>query len=215
MYIKATVLGLSTFIAVIVYGQKNPLDHSVYDSWKSLNPIEVSKSGHYMHYQITPQEGDGLLQLKTIDNDILFSIPRAIDPTLTKDEKFLVATLKPTFEETRQAKIKKKKADDMPKDSLIILDIQTKSAQKISEVKSFKLAPYKNEYVAFLAEQKMESSLGTDSTKNTKAKKTTVLILQNLATGDTLAFPKADQYAWSPNENSLVFTKKLEDKDSL
>src|SRR5690606_9565008 len=89
------------------------------------------------------------------------------------------------------------------------------SAQKISEVKSFKLAPYKNEYVAFLAEQKMESSLGTDSTKNTKAKKTTVLILQNLATGDTLAFPKADQYAWSPNENSLVFTKKLEDKDSL
>lgn len=215
MYIKATVLGLSTFFAVIVYGQKNPLDHSVYDSWKSLNRIEVSKSGQYFHYQITPQEGDGLLQLKTIDNDILFSIPRAIDPTLTKDEKFLVATLKPTFEETRQARIKKKKADDMPKDSLIILDIQTKSAQKISEVKSFKLAPYKNEYVAFLAEQKMESSLGTDSTKNTKAKKTTVLILQNLATGDTLAFPKADQYAWSPNENSLVFTKKLEDKDSL
>ena len=41
-----------------VYAQKKPLDHSVYDSWKSLNGISVPQNGDILMYNINPQEGD-------------------------------------------------------------------------------------------------------------------------------------------------------------
>jgi len=210
-----TALLLFALLAGTAYGQKKPLDHSVYDGWKSLHRIEIDKSGRFVHYQIEPQEGDGLFEMKTLKNERWLSIPRAAEASLTRDGKFLVAALKPTFEQTRQAKIKKKKPEDMPKDSLIIVDIGTRSERRIPEVKSFKLARLKNKHVAFLTEQTPPSAAETDATKTAKPKKTPLLVLQNLATGDTVAFPMADQYVWSPNEDMLVFTKKPADKDSL
>jgi len=214
-----TAIHISVFAAMLVgaaYGQKPPLDHSVYDGWKSLRHIEISRSGQFVQYQIEPQEGDGLFELKTAKNERWLSIPRAADATLTHDERFLVAALKPTFQQTRQAKIQKKKPDDMPKDSLIIVDLRTKAERKIPEVKSFQIARLKNEYLAFLTEQVLPSDPAkADSAKTAKPEKTDVLVLQNLATGDTMAFPRTDRYAWSPNEDLLVFTKKPADKDSL
>ncbi|PRD47483.1 S9 family peptidase [Sphingobacterium haloxyli] len=181
-----------------LFAQKRPLDHNVYDNWKSISNPEVSKTGQLIQYQITPQEGDAIFEIKSKDNELLISLPRAADAKLTQDESFLIAKIKPTFEETRQAKIKKKKNADMPKDSLIIIDIQHKDQWKFPAVSTYKLAQNKNEYVAFL---------GADSTA--------ILHLRNLITGDTLNFYNVDQYAWSPNENFLLFSKKSEAKDSL
>ena len=180
------------------FAQKRPLDHSVYDNWKSINNAEVSKTGQFIQYQITPQEGDALFELKSKDNELLFSLPRVADAKLTQDESFLIAKIKPTFEETRQAKIKKKKNADMPKDSLIILNIQQQEQWKIPAISTYKLAQNKNEYVAFL---------GADSVS--------ILHLRNLVTGDTLNFWKVDQFAWSPNEDFLLFSKKNKANDSL
>ncbi|MBD1421754.1 S9 family peptidase [Sphingobacterium chuzhouense] len=180
------------------FAQKRPLDHSVYDNWKSINNAEVSKTGQFIQYQITPQEGDALFELKSRDNELLFSLPRVADAKLTQDESFLIAKIKPTFEETRQAKIKKKKNADMPKDSLIILNIQQQEQWKIPAISTYKLAQNKNEYVAFL---------GADSVS--------ILHLRNLVTGDTLNFHKVDEFAWSPNEDYLLFSKKNIEKDSL
>ncbi|PRD55891.1 S9 family peptidase [Sphingobacterium gobiense] len=189
-----SILVLSTGL----FAQKLPLDHSVYDNWKSISNPEVSKTGQLIQYQIIPQEGDAIFEVKTKDNELLFSLPRVADAKLTRDESFLIAKIKPTFEETRQAKIKKKKSADMPKDSLIIIGIQNKDQWKFPTVSTYKLAQNKNEYVAFL---------GSDSTA--------ILHVRNLVTGDTLNFCNVDQYAWSPNENFLLFSKKNYEKDSL
>src|SRR5690606_24276553 len=95
---------------------------------------------------------------------------------------------------------KKKKITDMPKDSLIIVDIKHKNQWKIPAVSIYKLARNKNEHVAFL-------SSSSDSTS--------ILHLRNLTTGDTLNFHKVDQFEWSPNEDFLLFSKKNEPKDAL
>src|SRR5690606_23932162 len=178
--------------------------HQAYDSWKSVSHPEVSKTGQLIHYQITPQEGDALFELKNKDNSLIFSHARATDAKLTQDETFLIAKIKPTFAETRQAKIEKKKASDMPKDSLVIVNIQSKEQWKVPEVSSYRLAQNKNEYIAFLTAEKKDST-----------KTPAILHLKNLLTGDTLNFWRADQYAWSPNEEYLIFSKKTDDKDSL
>ena len=56
--------------------------------------------------------------------------PRATDFKISLDGTKAVYKIKPRYEETRQARIKKKKADQMPKDSLAILDLQTGSVEK-------------------------------------------------------------------------------------
>ena len=216
---KIAILGLTVALTTAVFAQKRPIDHTVYDGWKSVTNTEVSKSGQFIYYQITPQEGDGLFQLKNRNNELLFSIPRASDVKLTQGESYLIGTIKPTFDETRTAKIKKKKADDMPKDSLVIVNLQTNQIWKTAHVKSYKLARLKNEYIAYLTEEKKNASvadsLAPAKEKASKEKSVNILTLKNLATGDTLNFWKADQYAWSPQENLLLFSKKNETKDSL
>lgn len=185
-------------LSASLFAQKRPLDHNVYDSWKSIRSTDVSKTGQFIQYQITPQAGDVLFELKNNHNELLLRLPRATDAKLTQDESFLIAKINPTFEETRQAKIKKKKKADMPKDSLIIVNVQNKEQWKVPTVSTYKLAQNKNEYVAF-----------------TTADSVSTLHLRHLATGDTLNFWKVDQFAWSPNEDFLVFSRKNEQQDSL
>ncbi|SMG31326.1 S9 family peptidase [Sphingobacterium psychroaquaticum] len=216
MNLQKAVLGISLLTVSVSYAQKKPLDHSVYDSWKSISNVEVSKSGRFISFLINPQEGDGIFEVKTKDNNILVRVPRATNVKLAKNESYYVGSIKPLFQETRQAKIKKKKADDMPKDSLFIYNTSTKETWKTPDVKSFKMAWQKNDFVAYLTDIKIEAPV--DTTKKEKAAKPKTLpalVVRNLATGDTLNFLKADQYTWSPNENFIAFTKKNEAKDTV
>ena len=55
----------STFLFLLLatasYAQKKPLDHSVYDGWKSLSNIRISKDDKILTALIQPQEGDTTL----------------------------------------------------------------------------------------------------------------------------------------------------------
>ena len=97
---------------------KKPLDHSVYDQWESVANQKISNNGKYVLYQVKPQQGDGMLYLKTADNRTLRLIPRGDSALFTADSKYAVFQIKPPYQDVRQAKIKKKKPEDMPKDSL-------------------------------------------------------------------------------------------------
>ena len=48
------------FMAVTIcsFGQKKPLDHSVYDGWKSIGGFTLTKDAGYSLFYINPQEGD-------------------------------------------------------------------------------------------------------------------------------------------------------------
>src|SRR5690606_21128184 len=113
---KFGFLLLSLSIVSSTFAQKKPLNHDVYDDWKSINSPKISESGNYIHYTISPQQGDALSILTTTDNNELLQIPRGYDLTLSDDERFLIALIKAPYQQTREAKIKKKKADEMPKD---------------------------------------------------------------------------------------------------
>jgi dipeptidyl aminopeptidase/acylaminoacyl peptidase len=119
--------------------QKKALDHSVYDGWKSLGERSISNDGKFAAFVVVPQEGDGVLYLKNLGGDYTLEIPRGYAALFTNDSRYLVCKIKPFFKESREARIKKKKADDMPKDSLIIVDLIKKTNSKLGKVKSFKL----------------------------------------------------------------------------
>ena len=41
--------------------KKIPLDHSVYDGWKTMKNQVISNDGQWLGYEIDPQQGDGFL----------------------------------------------------------------------------------------------------------------------------------------------------------
>lgn len=133
-----------TFCTIWALAQKKPLTHDVYDGWKSLGERAISNDGKYVAYAINPQEGDGSLLIKGLDNSFTKEIPRGYQARFTEDSRFIIFKIRPLFKETRDAKIKKKRPDEMPKDSLGIIELGKDSVIKIPKVKSFK-TPEKGE----------------------------------------------------------------------
>ena len=214
-------LGLVTTQA---FAQKPPIDHSVYDLWKSISNNSISKSGKLVYYSISPQEGDTETVLKTANNTLIKSFDRGINGKLNNSENQFVVTLKPYFKETREAKIKKKKADDLPKDSLAIFSFdKTQKYNNIGAIKSHKTAFEFEDYIAYVQDLNIPTKQDTTKSKaentgkktdNKNSKKEAVLILYKLSTADTLQFWKADSYSFSNDERYLVFNKKTGEKDS-
>lgn len=119
---------------------KKALTHDAYDGWKSVGERTISNDGSYILYAINPQEGDGEMIVQNVKTGYKKSIARGYSGVITEDNKYAILKIKPPFQDTRQAKIKKKKADDMPKDSLAIILLGTDSVVKISRIKSYKTA---------------------------------------------------------------------------
>ena len=68
---KLSLLAMALCFSISLFAQKKPLDHSVYDGWKSAGERTISNNGKYVVYSINPQEGDGTLYVKRLDNGYL------------------------------------------------------------------------------------------------------------------------------------------------
>lgn len=163
------LLAVATLICVFeVSAQKKPLDHDVYDSWESVRTLAISGDGDVVVYLVSPQEGDGRLVFHRLSTGQETGIDRATGVRLPKDAGFAAFTVKAPFAETRQAKIDKKKSDEMPRDSVAYIDLKTFEVTNLGPAKSFKTgyssAPYifVETYTDKAKDQKKDSS-GTKS----------------------------------------------------
>ncbi|MBS1975224.1 MAG: S9 family peptidase, partial [Bacteroidetes bacterium] len=125
----------------------------MYDAWQSIGEEMVSNNGKYVVYTINPQEGDGALVIQTSDGKYKKEIARGYDATITEDNLFVVFKIKPLFKETREAKIKKRKPDEMPKDSLGIVGLGKDSVIKVAGVKNYKTPGKSGGWLAYIFEK--------------------------------------------------------------
>ncbi len=142
---------------------KKPLDHAVYDGWKSIGERMISNDGKYIVYAVNPQEGDGELVVQGPSVNYKKIIARGYNAVITEDSRYLVFKIKPIFQETRQARIKKKKPDEMVKDSIGILELGKEDIIKIARVKGYKTAEKGFGWVAYQLEKPLP-----DTSKKTK-----------------------------------------------
>ena len=140
-------------VSVAVQAQKKPLDHTVYDNWQSFADRAISNDGKYVAYAINPQEGDGVLVLQSVQGGYKLVIPRGAGVVISEDSKYAVCRIKPTFAQTRDAKIKKKKPDEMPKDSLAVVKLGENKVVKTPRLKSFKMPDDAGGWLAYLLDK--------------------------------------------------------------
>jgi len=150
-------------ISFSLTAQKKPLDHTVYDGWKSVGERMISNDGKFIVYAVNPQEGDGELVIQNVSTQNKKIVPRGYNAVITEDSRYVVFKIKPAFQDTRQAKIKKKKPDEMPKDSVAITELGKDEVVKIPRIKTYKSAEKGSGWVAYHLEKPLP-----DSAKKTK-----------------------------------------------
>lgn len=131
-----------TLCLILVFpaaAQKKSLDHSVYDTWESMGESSISANGQWVAFVTDLQEGDGRLTVLRSDGTQRTVFPRAYGIAFSPDSRQLVFRIKPPYAVTRQARIQKKKPEDMPKDSLAIFLLGTDSVIRYPAVKGYRM----------------------------------------------------------------------------
>ena len=138
MKIRVTLLvGLS--LALSAAAQKKPLDHTVYDAWEGMGERRISDDGNWIAFVTDVQEGDAWLTVVRADGSDRRVYPRGYGLSFSPDSRMLVFRIRAPYAQTRQARIRKVRPDDMPKDSLAIVLLGTDSIVRYARVKGYRM----------------------------------------------------------------------------
>ncbi|HRR93390.1 MAG TPA: hypothetical protein P5348_05340, partial [Bacteroidales bacterium] len=146
-------LFISVFLLVFQSAaQKVPLNHEVYDSWKAISSPEISDDGKWILYEVNPQQGDGWLFLYNSASKQKDSVFCGFQASIAPDSRYFAYFIKPTYAETRSAKVKKLKDDQLPKNSLEIRLPEGRVIRNAERVKSFSVPESGSYWMAYLLE---------------------------------------------------------------
>ncbi len=219
MKLKCTVFIL-LIMTCFMYGQKKPLDHSVYDSWQNIGSRKITNDGKWIAYSVDVQEGNSNLFLNSVKNKTSRKFERATKVNLTGDSRFAVFQIRPLYKDIKAVKDKKLKKNKLTKDSLAIVDFLNGQTEKIPNVKTFKIPEKSGSYVAYLLENTKDKSSDDTSDKedgddkqDDKNEKPLQLVVRNLLNGKNTTYDNVIRYEFSKNGKQLAFvTKKPDEK---
>lgn len=181
--------------------QKKVIDHSVYDSWQSVSSQNISDDGSIASWAVRPQEGDAELVVKHLVSGRELHIERASRLLYPKDAAFGYCIVKAPFAATRQAKIDKKKADEMPKDSVALIDLK-----KLEIIGKFEASNAESGYISapyIFIQQKVKDS-----------KDESLLLCYDTATGSIDSLKNVLSHAISRDGRKLAAVLNIKDNDS-
>src|SRR4051812_9237805 len=173
---RIAVIAVCLFLSSALAAQsKRPLKHTDYDAWRSISNPSLSPDGKFLVYGLLPQEGDGEVVVRNLQSGVEWRQPagarpeapranplaellpeaetprpRGITVSFTPDSRVVVYSTFAAKAEIDRAKRTKKRADDMPKGGLVIVDLATGAATRIERVKSFELPEKDGDVLAYL-----------------------------------------------------------------
>jgi dipeptidyl aminopeptidase/acylaminoacyl peptidase len=215
------VVFLILFGELFLYAQKAkiPLDHSVYDFWKTISNARISNDANWVTYEVNPGRGDGYLYLYNVKQNTLDSVERGYDPVFSNQSDFLAFRIKPQYTKVRKAKIDKVKEDKMPRDSLgIWLLDRSNGLVKYPDVRSFVIPTDGTGWFAFYHFEKPDTAgndhLKSDTTQTNKKKKKhcgSDLVIINPVINKTYIYNNVVNYAVSRQGKAIGFVQENSD----
>ena len=212
---KKLILFLSLIIPFLALSQtKKVLDINSFNEWRSISRDLISNDGKYVAYS-TESNGYGneAVYLHSIDGKILLSYERGSGPSFTNNSNNLIFKISPDFFECRDLKRKKIKEKDLPSDTLAIYDIENKSIEKFSGLKSFKVPEKWDGYLIYLYEPVIDS---TNKKEKKRSKKNGYdLVVKNLTDKSEVIFPYVLDYSIAEEGSAIALTTTGNDSTIL
>jgi dipeptidyl aminopeptidase/acylaminoacyl peptidase len=228
---------------------KRPLTHQDYDGWRNIQNQALSNDGKFLAYGIFPQEGDGEVVVRSIQTGTEWRQPAGARPlptpnldsdepppplnitiSFTSDSHFLVFSAFPTKTETDKAKRDRKRPEDMPKNTLVIVDLSSGTAVRIERVKNFQSPEKGSGVLAYLREpEPARPGAGRGATGEAAAATPAApaaagraprkeygsdLVLRNLATQTERTLPDVLSYTLSKDAATLVYAVSSHKEDT-
>ncbi|MFN7621508.1 MAG: prolyl oligopeptidase family serine peptidase, partial [Acidobacteriota bacterium] len=208
-----------------------------YDSWQSVNGSQISADGRFIAYNLIPQDGDGELIVRRLDNGKEWRFPRGwrqpaplpddpeaaqaavanlnrlTRPVFTADTKFLLFTIEPLKEAVLKARREKKKADEMPRNALGLINLETGALVRIERVKNFQVPEEAGDYVAVLLEGVNGSAEPGAAGNANKKEFGSSLLLRHLASNQETSYADVLEYSFSKDGRSLLFAVAARDEE--
>jgi hypothetical protein len=243
-----SVLVLLAFALVAPAQSKRPLSHRDYDGWKSISSQVLSRDGRFLAYALFPEEGDGELVVRNLAtgkelHENAGTVPPAPDSTdtevpeagspatrsirivFTHDNGFVVASAYPPKAETDKAKKDHKRADEMPRGGMIVVNLANLSATRVADVASFQVPGLGESFVAYLkSPQAGERAPSTESPAEVHDQRRggagnvaagggrrgrkefgSDLMLRDLRSGKERTFEEVVEYSISKDAKALVY----------
>lgn len=236
------IAGVMIFLlAPVALGQaKRPLTVQDMDGWREIQSETLSYDGKFLAYGLFPQDGDGVVVIRNLKTGTEFREaagsrplrtlraietdepvpPPAVTISFTADSRFVVFSAFPPKAEAEKAAQEKKTADEMPKKSMVIVDLASGSAVRLERVKNFQVPENAGDTIAYLREaepakatevkkplpKSAEQSGPRDSTEDGAKKEWgTDLVLRNLQTRTDRTFRDVLAYTLAKDGATLVF----------
>jgi len=196
------ILATMVLCSTGAYAQKKPLDHSVYDAWESSQIHKLSKDGSVLAYSVNKQAGDAVLYVRNLNTGAELVIPRGERFTITEDAAFATCFIKAPYDSTRNAKIAKKKKEDMPKDTAAYIRLSDLSIVKLPKVTSVKMGTATAPFIIAATDVPKKSGIHD-------------LLVIDPVTGAADTIRNIAGYEVSRNGLKLAMTTNLDKKDSL
>jgi hypothetical protein len=189
----------------------------------------LSRDGVYLVWGARPQKGDPEMHLVHLATDRSTPYPRGTAPRFTHDNRFLLMTVVPAQADVDQARKDKKKPEEMPKNSLVIVELATGTSRTIERIQSYNLAEegsawisYRTEPLAAAAraatppakpegEQKPEPPAEPKPEKRRGHAVGRELTLLELATGRELKLSDVADFAWHKGGNAISYATSTKD----
>lgn len=202
--------------AALALGQtaKKTLDHDVYDLWRTVRGSELSRDGKWLAFGEAPQEGDGLVWVKSVRGEAEHKIERGTAPRFSRDGRFVLTTIVPPKAEVDQAKKEKKKPADMPKNALGLFNVATGELVRIERLRSYRVPEEDSGWIAYQVEPetpKAEPKKEPEAEQGAKPKKKkdhpvgSELVVRELASGKETRLQDVGEFLFSKDGETLVY----------
>jgi dipeptidyl aminopeptidase/acylaminoacyl peptidase len=170
---------------------KRPINHKDYDGWRNLQNQTLSRDGHFLAYAIFPQDGDGEVLVRNLQTGAEWRQPAGDKPepprttgeeetpppppritiAFTNDVKFVVFSTFPAKADVEAAKKKKAKAEDMPKNGMVVMELSSGAVLRVANVKNFQVPEKSGDVLAYLKEPAKAAPDKTAAPKETAEEK--------------------------------------------
>ncbi|HLU24942.1 MAG TPA: prolyl oligopeptidase family serine peptidase [Longimicrobiales bacterium] len=209
---------------------KRPLDHDAYELWDTIGGPMLSRDGRWALYSLIRQTRDGELRIQELPGATSHAVPRAASPRFSRDSRYVVFLIKPTKEAVDQARRERRRPDQMPRDSLGIVDLATGQVTRIEHVRSFAMPEDASGWLAYHLERApAEGQGGGGQGEGQRAaaggqgqgggrpangrtlEEGSPLVIRNLATGEERRIESVTSYVFSKDGRRLAYAVSTRD----